>query len=307
MNKSVLITGANIGLGKETARQLALNNKTERIYLACRNKEKAENAKKDLEASTGREIFKIILLDTTDVNSVKKAVEELPDSVDALVLNAGGMGGLNAGAQTDSGMNFISSVNLLGHVVLVDELIRAGKLSKRVVYVSSEAARGIKKMGMKRPDLKSSSVEEFVSILDGSFFGPKLDPAEAYGYVKYVGSLWASSMSRQQPSIDFISISPGATKGTAVADNLPLMLKIMFKYIMFPIVMPLRGLVHSIEKGAARYVEALNNQNFKSGEFYASRENTAVGPLVEQSTIFSDLGNHTYQDNADEAIHRFIK
>jgi len=307
MNKSVLITGANIGLGKETARQLASNSETEKIYLACRNKEKAENARKDLEASTGRKIFEIVLLDTTDADSVKRAVEELPDSVDALVLNAGGMGGLNAGAKTASGMNFISSVNLLGHVVLVDELIKAGKLNKRVVYVSSEAARGIKKMSMKRPDLKTSSVDEFASVLDGSFFGSKLDPAEAYGYVKYVGSLWASSMSRQHPSIDFISISPGATKGTAVADNLPLMLKIMFKYIMFPIVMPLRGLVHSIEKGAARYVEALNNQNFKSGEFYASRENTAIGPLVEQSTIFADLGNHTYQDNANKAIHRFFE
>jgi NAD(P)-dependent dehydrogenase (short-subunit alcohol dehydrogenase family) len=307
MNKSVLITGANIGLGKETARQLALNDETQKVYLACRNKEKAENAKQDLENSTGKKIFQIVLMDTTDVDSVKKAVAEISEPIDALVLNAGGMGGKNAGAITDSGMNFISSVNLLGHVVLVEELIKADKLKKRVVYVSSEAARGIKKMGMKRPALKTSSVDEFTSVLDGSFFGSNLDPSEAYGYVKYIGSMWTSSMARQHPSIDFISVSPGATSGTAVADNLPLMLKIMFKYIMFPIIMPLRGLVHSIEKGAKRYVDALNNSNFKSGEFYASHENTVTGALVEQSTIFADLDNQEYQDNANEAIHRFIK
>ena len=50
MNKSILITGANVGLGKETARQLATKNETEKIILACRNPKKAEEAKKDLES-----------------------------------------------------------------------------------------------------------------------------------------------------------------------------------------------------------------------------------------------------------------
>lgn len=306
MNTSILITGANVGLGKETARQLATNHETQRIILACRNLEKAKAAKKDLELSTGRSIFEIVQMDITDADSVRKAIDTLSGSVDALVLNAGGMGGLNPGAKTDSGMNFIASTNILGHVVLVDELILAKKLNKRVVYVSTEAARGIPSMGMKRPDLKTSSTDEFASILDGSFFGSKLDPSEAYGYVKYIGTLWMSSLARKHESIDFISISPGATKGTAVADNLPPMLKFMFKYVMFPIVMPLRGMVHSVEKGAARYVEALNNMDFKSGDFYASHEKKVTGPLVEQGTIFSDLKNTTYQENANEAIHRFI-
>lgn len=307
MNKSVLITGANVGLGKETARQLAMKPETERVILACRNREKAEAAKKDLEMSTNRSIFEIAIMDITNVDSVNKAIAKLKEPVDALVLNAGGMGGKNANAKTDSGMNFISATNLLGHVALVDGLISAGKLKKRVVYVSSEAARGIPKMGMKRPELKTSSADEFVSVLDGSFFGQKLDPAQAYGYVKYVGTLWMSHLAREHKSIEFVSISPGATKGTAVADNLPGMLKFMFKYVMFPIVMPLRGMVHSVQKGAGRYVEALNNSQFKSGEFYASIEAKVTGPLVEQSAIFADLKNESYQDNASAAIHRFIK
>ena len=54
MNKSILITGANNGIGKDAARQLALINGTEKIYLACRSEEKAKAAKDSLEESTGR-------------------------------------------------------------------------------------------------------------------------------------------------------------------------------------------------------------------------------------------------------------
>lgn len=307
MNKSILITGANVGLGKETARQLANLSTTEKIYLACRNEQKAKAAKTELEKGTKKSIFEIVLMDITDADSVKKAISTIDESIDALVLNAGGMGGKNPGQMTDSGMNFISATNLLGHVILVEELIKQNKLNNRVVYVSSEAARGIEKMGMHRPKLETTSSDELASILDGSYFGSKLDPSQAYGHVKYVGTLWMSSLARKHPNVDFISISPGATSGTAAADNLPFALKFMFKYILMPIVMPLRGMIHSIEKGAQRYVEALTNSNFKSGSFYASEEEKVTGVLVEQQTIFPDLSNVTYQDNAYEAIHRFIK
>ena len=40
--------------------------------------------------------------------------------------------------------------------------------------------------------------------------------------------------------------------------------------------------------------------------FYASAANTITGPLVDQADIFSDLGNLSFQDHANEAIHRFI-
>ena len=49
--RSVLITGANAGIGKEVARQMALRPGVERVYLACRNEEKARGR----QAGTGAE------------------------------------------------------------------------------------------------------------------------------------------------------------------------------------------------------------------------------------------------------------
>ena len=80
----------------------------------------------------------------------------------------------------------------------------------------------------------------------------------------------------------------------------------MYKYIMIPIVAPIKGMVHKLDKGAKRFVDGINNEIYKSGVFYASKEKKLVGPLVDQSAIFPDLNNTTFQDNANEAIHRYI-
>src|SRR6185312_3055789 len=137
MNESILITGANVGLGKETARQLALKIETKKIILFCRNQAKAEVAKKDLEEKTGKKIFEIIIGDVSDANSVRKAVEKIKDPIDAVILNAGGMIGKTAARITPSGMNELAATNILGHVVLVEELIKHDKLKKAVLSVSA--------------------------------------------------------------------------------------------------------------------------------------------------------------------------
>ena len=95
MNKTVMITGANAGIGKDTARQLGLKKETEKIYLACRSMEKAKAAKAELVKATGRDIFEIVIMDVSKPETVKEAVAGLDESIDALIMNAGGIGGKN--------------------------------------------------------------------------------------------------------------------------------------------------------------------------------------------------------------------
>ncbi|BDD03602.1 SDR family NAD(P)-dependent oxidoreductase [Aureibacter tunicatorum] len=306
MNKSVLITGANAGIGKDTARQLAMLNHTEKIYLACRNRVKAEEAKKDLEEKTGRKVFEIIVMDVSNLNSVRNAVMSMNEPVDALIMNAGGMGGKTPEKITSDGVTQITATNLLGHVYLLDEMIKYDKLKKTALFASSEAARGIEKTGMKRPSLKTSSVKEFKEVFNGKAFGNDFDAMQVYGVIKYGGTMWMSSMARKHPHLRFISMSPGGTRGTQGFDDMPLLQRIMFKYIGMPIFMPLLGLSHSLEKGASRFVEGINNPAFKSGIFYGSKKNVLTGKLVDQSSIFSDLSNQKFQDNAYEAIRSFL-
>jgi len=307
MNKSILITGANGGLGKESARQLAMINGTEKIYLACRNVNKAEEAKQSLENSTGKSIFEIVIMDVSDPNSVRSAVAGLKEPIDALIMNAGGMGGKNPMNVNSNGVTSLFAANVLGHVVLLDELIKAKKLNKVALYAGSEGARGVEDMGMPQPDLKTSSEDEFVSVINGSFFRDQTDPMEAYGYIKYIAALWISSEARKNPNLRLITVSPGFTSGTAVMDDLTLGKRLLFKYIMLPIVAPLKGLVHKLEKGAKRFVDGISDDSFKSGVFYASKAKLLTGPVIDQSEIFPNLNNTTYQDNASAAIHRFIK
>jgi len=307
MNKRILVTGANGGLGKETARQMAMIDGTEKIYLACRNLIKAKEAQQSLEIATGKTIFEILIMDVSNPDSVRSAVASLNEPIDALVMNAGGMGGKNPMDLTLEGVTSLFAANVLGHVILFDELIKEKKLIKVALYAGSEGARGVENMGMNRPALKTSSEDEFTSVIDGSFFNKNTDSMEAYGYIKYMAALWISSEARKNPNLRLITMSPGFTSGTAVMNDLPFAKRLMFKYIMLPIVAPLKGLVHKLEKGAERFVDGINNDAYKSGIFYASKAKLLTGPVIDQSTIFSDLNNSTYQDNANTAIHRFIK
>ncbi len=165
---SILITGANAGIGKEVARQMALRGGVERVYLACRNETKAKTAKQELEQKTSKTCFKFILMDVSDVGNVRSATRRLDGPVDALVMNAGGSGGKTPLALTKDGVTQIFATNVLGHVALLEGLIASAQLTQAAVYLGSEAARGFPQMGMKRPALPTSSVQ------DGRRFRPPL-------------------------------------------------------------------------------------------------------------------------------------
>lgn len=87
--KTVLITGANRGIGFEAARQLAQLGHF--VYMGSRDLGKGEKAKRDLEAGGIRNV-EVVELDVTDIHSIRRAKETLEDRIgklDVLINNAG--------------------------------------------------------------------------------------------------------------------------------------------------------------------------------------------------------------------------
>jgi NAD(P)-dependent dehydrogenase (short-subunit alcohol dehydrogenase family) len=300
--KTVLVTGANAGIGKDVVRQLALRPEMARIYLACRNQDRATAAKAELEAATGRSIFDIILMDVSDVGSVRAGLAAITGSLDALVMNAGGVGGKTPMHLTADGATYMFASNVLGHTALLETLLTEDRLSEVAVFAGSESARGVPKLRMKRPSFVSTSADELATVIDGSYFADrKTDRNLAYGQVKYIGALWMAYLARQHPNRRFITVSPGNTSGTEGPNDLSLPLRLAARYVM-----PHLGISHKLDVGARRLVDGVTDPTLASGVFYASAANTLTGPLVDQADIFPDLANPSFQDHANEAIHRFI-
>ncbi len=299
--KTVLITGANAGIGKEVARQLALRPEIARVYLACRNHDRAAIARTELEAKTGRTIFDIIVMDVADLESVRAGLAAIDASVDALVMNAGVIGPKTM-ALTADGVTTVFATNVLGHVVLLEGLLAEDRLGEVAVLAGSEAVRGVPKLRMKGPSFESTSSDELATVIDGSYFaGRKPDFNLAFGQAKYIGALWMAYLARQHPDRRFITVSPGNTTGTHAPDGLPLPMQVAAKYVM-----PALGLAHKLDVGAKRLVDGVTDPTLSSGVFYASPANKLKGPLTDQTEILPDLANPSFQDNANEAIHRFI-
>ena len=102
-----LVTGANAGIGKEVAHQLAATGRYRKIYLACRNRAKAAAAQAELQPAAGRTVFEVLPLDVSDLASVAAALTALHEPIDDLVMNAGGSGGRTPLAVGRSGVTDI--------------------------------------------------------------------------------------------------------------------------------------------------------------------------------------------------------
>jgi NAD(P)-dependent dehydrogenase (short-subunit alcohol dehydrogenase family) len=301
--KTVLITGANVGIGKDVARQLALRPEFARIYLACRNQDRATRAKAELEAVTGRSIFDIILMDVADLGSVRSGFAAIDGSIDALVMNAGVIGDKKLMNLTVDGVTKLFATNVLGHAVLLEGLLTENRLREVAVFAASEAASGIPMLGFKRPTFVSTSADELTTVIDGSYFADrKFDQNLAFGQVKFIGALWMAHLARQYPDLRFITVSPGNTTGTEAAAGAAPPLRFAAKHIM-----PHLGISHELDLGSKRLVDGVTDPTLSSGVFYASAAGKLKGPMVDQAEIFPDLANPSFQDNVNEAIHRFIR
>ena len=144
-----LVTGANSGLGLETARALAAQGAT--VLLACRSLERAEAAQQSLEGAAGDPgpdssttgSLIPLQLDLADLGSVAAAAQQVAERwgrLDLLINNAGVMAPPRQLSRQGFELQF--AVNHLGHFALTQRLLPLlqGQPGARVVHVSSGAA-----------------------------------------------------------------------------------------------------------------------------------------------------------------------
>ncbi|KAL1925304.1 uncharacterized protein VTP21DRAFT_187 [Calcarisporiella thermophila] len=145
----VLVTGANTGIGKVCARELA--NKNAHVIIACRSEKKAREAIDDIRKVTQRGVIEFLPLDLSSLSSVKQFIEHynsinLP--IDILIANAGIF--MAPYDLTKDGIESHFGVNHIGHFALIMGLLPLVEKSapSRIVIVSSDAHGWAPKKGV---------------------------------------------------------------------------------------------------------------------------------------------------------------
>ncbi|XP_059474712.1 retinol dehydrogenase 14-like [Neocloeon triangulifer] len=138
--KTVIVTGSNTGIGKATALDLA--KRGARVILACRDLQRAKEAKVEISEKSGNSSVIVMKLDLSTLESVREFVQQFlakEDRLDVLVNNAAAVG--MAYKLSKDGMQQELQVNHFGPFLLTILLIDILKKSSpsRVVVVSSLA------------------------------------------------------------------------------------------------------------------------------------------------------------------------
>jgi len=140
--KTCIITGANSGIGKVTAIELAKMNAT--LVLLCRDKERGESAQKEIIELTGNNNVDLILCDLSSQKEIRNFVAEFKrkyQDLHVLINNAGVM--LSKKTQSVDGFEMNFAVNHLAPFLLTNLLLDMLKKSapSRIVNVGSAAHR----------------------------------------------------------------------------------------------------------------------------------------------------------------------
>ena len=134
--RTVVVTGANSGIGFETCKELARNGA--RVILACRSIERGTEAARAIQDEVDGADVAVGRLDLASLDSIHTFAEGLADegvSIDVLFNNAGVMA--IPRAKTSKGFEMQLGVNHLGHFALTNLLLDLLAEDARVVTVSS--------------------------------------------------------------------------------------------------------------------------------------------------------------------------
>lgn len=269
--KTILITGANCGIGKAAAEILA--RRDARVIMACRDVAAGEAALIDVAAASGCDLTKLAVkkLDLASLKSVRDFADDFIASetrLDVLICNAG-VAFVKEKRLTEDGFEMQMGTNHLGHVALTERLMPMLKNNSpsdspaRVVLVSSVLYKG-------------GRIDE--ALEDLNFEKSEYSPSRGYANSKLANILYAGELSRRltDDGVRVFAVSPGIVK-TNLGRHRPLSLpmKVLLAPFMALILRtPFQGaqtLIHCATDPELEKPEA-------SGKFYRDCKES---PIVE--------------------------
>lgn len=195
-----IVTGANSGVGLETARQLVRQGG--HVVMACRRVEAGEEVAKDFAGLKGS--WEVMMLDLAELQSVRDFTEAFRrhhERLDGLVCNAGAvfMGG--EAEYTPDGFEATIAVNYLGHFLLTELLLDVLKESSpsRIAIVSSVVHAG------------SPNSRPKVHLDDLHYKNRRYKPFGAYTQAKIADVLYARELAQrlEGTGVSAFSVHPG--------------------------------------------------------------------------------------------------
>jgi NAD(P)-dependent dehydrogenase (short-subunit alcohol dehydrogenase family) len=273
--KVYAITGANSGLGYETARALAQHGA--RVLMGCRNAERGAAAVAKIRAETPAADISLVAMDLADLASVRSAANEiakLAPKLDGLVNNAGLMA--LPMTRTKDGFEMQIGTNHLGHFALTGMLLPAIEAaSGRVVNVSSIMHR------------RGRVVAD-----DLSYVSRKYDKWDAYAQSKLANLLFTYELERRLRAAKRVTVSLAAHPGysaTELAGKGPEAEGSAFMGAM----MKVSALIAQTQaRGALPQLRALTDSAAAGGQYYGPKgpfEMRGDAALVDSNAASKDV------------------
>ncbi|XP_029411437.1 retinol dehydrogenase 11 isoform X2 [Nannospalax galili] len=243
--KVAVVTGANSGIGKETAQDLA--RRGARVYLACRDVQKGELVAKEIQTSTGNKQVLVRKLDLADTKSIRAFAKDFlaeEKHLHILVNNAGVM--MCPYTKTADGFEMHIGVNHLGHFLLTHLLLETLKESapSRIVNVSSLAHH------LGRIYFQNLQGEKFYIA------------GLAYCHSKLANILFTRELARRLKGsgVTTYSVHPGTVNSELVRYSL--FMRWMWQLFAFFIKTPQQGAQTSLYCSLTEGLESLNGSHF---------------------------------------------
>lgn len=248
--KTILITGANSGLGYACAELIA--SKGAKLIMACRNREKGIEAQRKIQKKFKETNIEVMQLDMADLSSICLFAEEFHNKhnrLDILINNAGIM--ITPWELTIDGIEKIMATNYFGHYALTGHLLDLiiQTPSSRIVSVSS-LIHGNGKISHESINHKNKST---------------YSAGKTYSNSKLALLLFSKTLQMHFDQHNIKSISVAAHPGASITN---LVIKYVGK-LLFKIIYPLAiHVIQSPEKGARSILRAAVDNQVKGGEYY---------------------------------------